>query len=408
MNARDQHQYAELLLGAVNLQAGQNLLVRMDPVNLPFGGVLAEVAYALGARYVRIEADHLNAHKARVMHSRAEYLDYVPADRSITQKHYVDEGWALISIKSPDDPDALSALDAGRNGRVLQAVAKADRPFKAAVQADRIRWLVASYPSPRWAAKVLGTEAGDVAVDALWDAMRPLLRLDHDNPVGAWRDHAEMLQRRCTALNRLELDTLHFRGPGTDLRVGLLQGSLWDGGAGTSPDGIWFMPNLPTEEVFTSPDLRRAEGRAAVTRPVIVLQKPVRGAWFEFQDGEVINFGAEDGRETLEHYFATDEGARRLGEVALVDSDSPVAQSGLVFHNILLDENASSHIALGSSYPGCVRGAAGLSEADYRALGANVSTVHTDFMIGSPEVSVTGYRHDGSSVDLIRDGLFVL
>lgn len=408
MELSEQREYAQLLIQAVNLAEGQNLIVRMEPVNWSFGLMVAEAAYRAGARYVRFDAEHVGVHKARVQFSREAYLEYVPSDRAITQQHYVDEGWALISIKSPDDPDALADLDAARNGTVHRSRALADRPFKAAVQADRIQWLVASLPSPRWAAKVTGKDAGDQAVDELWTAMKPLLRMDRDDPIAAWREHADALASRCSTLNELQLESVHFTGPGTDLRVGLLRESVWDGGASEGPSGRWFMPNLPTEEVFTSPDARRTQGRVTVTRPVMVQQKPVRGAWFEFRDGEVIDFGAEEGRETLDQYFSNNDGARRLGEVALVDTASPVAQSGLVFHNILLDENASCHIALGSSYPTCVRGGAAMPEDEYRQLGANISTVHTDFMIGSPEVSITGHKSDGTVVQIQENGRFVI
>ncbi|MFW5689328.1 MAG: aminopeptidase, partial [Spirochaetota bacterium] len=196
--------------------------------------------------------------------------------------------------------------------------------------------------------------------------------------------------------------------PGTDLTVGLTERSVWIGGGAETAEGEAFLPNLPTEEVFTTPDFRRTEGTVAVTRPVQVLGSIVEGAWMRFDAGRVVESGATTGGEMLEHYFGIDERARYLGELALVDTNSPIYQSGLVFYNTLFDENAACHIALGSSYPKCLRDGETLSPDEYRDAGGNISTLHTDFMIGSPEVTVTGVRRNGTEVPLIADGVFVV
>ncbi|MFW6313594.1 MAG: aminopeptidase [Spirochaetota bacterium] len=400
--------YADLILANVNLQPSQSLLVKAEPAHWDFVTVLASRAYDHGARYVHVVAEHALLHRARVEHSRREHLGYVPDFRRDRNDLLLDEGWAIVSIKSPDDPDALAGIDAQRNGIVQKAIAEVDYPYRNAVLADKLRWIVVAIPTPKWAAKVLGKPADETAAEELWNLMVPILRLDAPDPPAAWRSHDETLQTRRRTMDALELDAIRFDGPGTELTVGLSERSVWIGGGSTSPDGRAFIPNLPTEEVFTTPDCRRAEGRVVVTRPVQVLGAIVEGAWMEFTGGRVTACGASSGGEMLERYFEIDERARYLGELALVDTGSPVYRSGLVFYNTLFDENAASHIALGSSYPKCIRGGDSLSGEEYREAGGNQSTVHTDFMVGSSEVTVTGIRKDGGEVPIITDGVFVV
>ncbi|MFW5814996.1 MAG: aminopeptidase [Spirochaetota bacterium] len=400
--------YADLIISSVNLQPGQNLLVKAEPGHWGFVTTLAARAYDHGAKYVHVYADHPLLQRARIEHSRPEYLTYVPDFRRDANNLMLDESWALVSIKSPEDPDALSGVDPQRNGTVQKAIFEADFPFRRAVQADRLRWTVVAVPTEKWAAKVLGREADPTAEEELWNVMKPILRLDRPDPRAAWAEHRRRLAARREALDALSLDAVRFDGPGTELTVGLSQRSIWVGGGGQSPDGLEFMPNLPTEEVFTTPDFRRTSGRVAVTRPVQLLGTIVEGAWLRFEEGRVVECGATAGGSTLDRYFELDERARYVGELALVDADSPIYRSGLVFYNTLFDENAACHIALGSSYPKCLRDGETLSPDEYRAAGANTSTLHTDFMIGSPQVTVTGIRGDGNEVPIIGGGAFQL
>ena len=400
--------YADLILANVNLQPHQNLLIKAEPAHWEFVNTLATRAYDHGAKYVHVYADHALLHRARIEHSRSEHLSYVPGFRRDANNLMLDESWALVSIKSPEDPDALEGVDAQRNGTVQKAVFEADFPFRRAVQADRLRWTVVAVPSEKWAAKVLGREADSTAADELWNVMKPILRLDRPDPGAAWAEHRRRLASRRDALDALSLDAVRFDGPGTELTVGLSDRSIWLGGGAQSPDGLDFMPNLPTEEVFTTPDFRRTSGLVAVTRPVQLLGTIVEGAWMRFDEGRVVECGATSGASMLERYFELDDRARYVGELALVDADSAIYRSGLVFYNTLFDENAACHIALGSSYPKCLRDGETLSADEYRAAGGNTSTLHTDFMIGSPQVTVTGIRADGSEVPIIDAGSFRL
>jgi aminopeptidase len=277
--------------------------------------------------------------------------------------------------------------------------------FRDAVSAHGIPWCVAGVPGPAWARRVLG-EGGTTA--ELWEVLKPILFLDRDDPAGAWKDKAQLLLERSEKLNSLKIDTLWFHGGGTDLRVGILPASLWNGGADVT-GGHVTLPNIPTEEVFTTPDRLRCDGTVRVTRPVEVRGTLVIGAVLTFRNGELTDFTAQDGLEALKGYVETDPGASRLGEVALVAEDSPIAASGLNFDSVLYDENASCHIALGSGYPGCLSNGDRLrSDKDKLDAGCNVSLVHLDFMIGSPSVSVTGIDRFGRETLIIRDGRFTV
>lgn len=406
--------YANVLLTAVNLQKGQGVLIRAQPVHLDFAAVLAREAYKRGARYVRFdnnEVDNPAFYKARIEHSVEEYLDYAPRSRYEPYGSMLEEDWAIIAIHTPEDPDFLSTLDPARNARCVRATTQAMQPYRRRIAMDNeVAWLVAFAPTQKMAARILGMEAGPEAVEALWKVLVPILRLDAPDPSEAWRRHCGELAARAERLNALALDHLRFTGPGTDLSVGLLERSRWRGGPEHTKTGRLFYPNIPTEEVFTTPDARRTEGRAAFTRPVLVpsIGKTVVDGWLEFRGGRVTDYGARSGKDVLDTFLSMDEGARSLGEVALVDGASPVFASGRVFYNILFDENAASHVALGSAYSACVSEGEGLGDEEMAALGANVSMVHTDFMIGSPEVDVAGVTRDGRTVKIMSRGAFLV
>lgn len=405
--------YADVLLAAVNLQPGQNLLVRAEPIHLPFAAIVAARAYSRGARYVRFDNNEIEnplMYRARVENTREEYLDYVPQFRLDTLKTQIEEDWALIAIRTPEDPGFLSNLDQGRNARAAKAMAAAMKPYQSRISNNEIAWLVAFYPTEILAGKIMGMEPGPAAVEALWQVLIPILRLDKPDPAAFWLSHGAELAARAEKLNSLRLDAVRFVGPGTDLTIGLMEVSQWHGGPDKTHSGRIFSPNIPTEEVFTSPDYRRTEGRVAFTCPVFVpsVGKTVEGGWLEFKHGKVVAWGADKGKDVLDVYLSMDEGAYFLGEVALVDTKSPIFQSRKTFYNILFDENAACHIALGSAYPGCMRGGSAMNDEQLRAAGANVAAVHTDFMIGGPSVEVTGITRDGRQVPIIAKGEFAI
>jgi aminopeptidase len=403
--------YAIVILSSLNLQEGQNLLIRTEPVHWEFASIIAAEAYKMGARYVRVdsnEIENLLLYKARIEHSKEEYLNYVPLFRTEIMHLLIKENWALIALNGTEDPELLSTLDPVRNAITGKAIAIAKEPFREAVQNNRIQWIVAFAPTEILAGKILNTRPSVKAVDKLWEILTPILHLEDPDPAATWVLRGETLKKRSAKLTGLKLKEVYFKGAGTDLRIGLTQKATWVGGSSTSTSGIDFLPNIPTEEVFTAPDFRKTEGRVRITRPVLVpsIGKMIEGAWLVFKNGKLIDYGAEKGKDVLDQYLAMDPNAAYLGELALVDSNSPIFKSGKIFYNILFDENASCHIALGSAYPDCFEGGGKMSDELLIKNGVNVSNLHTDFMIGSPEVEVSALTWEGNKIDIIINGEF--
>ena len=395
---------ADLLLRVgVNLQSDQNLHISSEPHHWAFVNRVAERAYKLGARLVEATVPHPAFARTRIDHAAERHLGYVPDYVVSRYDGFVRDGTALLAVRGAEFPDLYRDVDQERQAAVQKAQRQRLHAFHEATGAARIPWSLTELPTPAWSAKVLGRED----VDGLWELLVPILRLDQPDPVAAWRDLAATLRRRADALGADGgFRALRFEAPGTDLTVGLLDKGRWCGGAAHTPGGLDFMPNLPTEEVFTSPDFRATSGRARVTRPVEVLGHEVRGAWFEFENGVVTDYGAEEGKDRLDSYFGIDARARSLGEIALVDSASPIHRSDRVFHSILLDENAACHMALGSSYADTYDGGQDLVEDERYRLGLNQSLLHTDFMIGCDEIQVTGVRPGGGREPIIEAGRF--
>lgn len=408
MESKAFEQYASMLVELVGLREGQGLIVKGEPVHWPVLTAIAAAAYQRGAKYVEPVVESAALHRVRVENSREEFLDFVPAERKAWQEESAREKWATISIKSPDDPDMLSGINPDRHATLSTAYRKSDQPWREHLMSDELQWLIAAAPAPKWAAKVLDTTPSREAQIKLWQVLKSILRLDHDNPAGFWKEQSDLLEKRSALLNKLQLKELRFRGGESELTVGVPERAIWRGGAAKTPDGQLFMPNIPTEEVFTAPDFRRTEGIVRATRPVTVLGDLVEGARFTFREGKVVEASAERGEETLKRFLDMDEGSRFLGEVALVDASSPIYQSGYLFYNTLLDENAACHIALGNAYPGTIDGGLEMSPEELREAGANRSLQHTDFMIGSEAVDVLGIRRDGSEIDIMREGSFLL
>ncbi|MCF6360585.1 MAG: aminopeptidase [Cyclobacteriaceae bacterium] len=404
--------YANVILTGLNIQKGQNLIIMTEPVHWNFASVIAAEAYKKGARYVRVDSSEKKdprLYRTRIEHSREEYLNYVPLFRTETQRLIVEENWALLALDGTENPEMLSTLDSIRNTIAGKAITEAGKLFQDAIQNNKIQWIVAFAPTEILAGKIMDIPPSKEAIEELWQVLVPILHLDDTDPSGTWVKRGETLKKRALALNRLKFKEIHFKGSGTDLKIGLGQRAVWEGGSSVSEKGIEFSPNLPTEEVFTAPDFRETEGRVKITRPVLVpaIGKVIEEAWLEFEKGKLVNYGAKKGRDVLDQYLEIDPAAAFLGEIALVDSNSPIFKSGKIFHNILFDENASCHIALGSAYPECFEGGGKMSDKELLENGINVSNLHTDFMIGSPDVDVTGLTWNGKKTDIIIDGKFV-
>jgi aminopeptidase len=400
-------EYADVILtSGVNLKKGQKLNIGCSYGNYEFARLLGERAYKFGAAFVQIDIRDNYLAKARAESQEGEQLEYFPLFSQVQSAQAVSEEWAYVSIDNTDENHVLKDT----NPEKIQTLTKTSRKGRdillSSLMKDKIPWNIVAYPNERWAKDVLGDKA---TADELWTILKPILRLDQADPVKAWKAHSETLRARCEKLEEMEIDSLHFTdNDGTDLTIGIPAGSKWEGGGAILPDGRHFMPNIPTEEVFTSPDRLRTEGFVKVRKPLQVLETRVEGAWFRFKEGKVVEHGAEVGEEILGKFLSMDEGATMLGEIALVDGSSKIAESGYLFNSILFDENASSHMALGFGFPGSLPGGDAMTEEELRAAGVNTSLVHIDFMIGWEKTSVTALDKSGKETTIMIDGRFVI
>jgi aminopeptidase len=394
--------YADLIVRVgVNVQPGQTVFVTALLEHADLARALAHSAYRAGARYVDVRYSDQRVSRAMIELAPEDVLTETPA-WLLERTEALADGGALIMITGEAEPEVLSDLDQQRVGkaRPLDAIR---RQLKA--QADRtISWTVASFPNAGWARQVFG----EPDVERLWDAIASTVRLDEADPVAAWEAHAARLRERCDSLDALELDAVRFRGPGTDLTIGLLPESRWIGGGLETAFGVHHIPNLPTEEVFTAPDRRRTEGTVRSTRPLGLSGTVVRDLQLRFAAGKVVDVSASTGVDAVRAQLATDASAPYLGEVALVDGGSRVGQTGITFFNTLFDENATCHIAYGTAIMVSVEGLDGLASDELEARGVNVSSEHTDFMIGGPEVEVDGLTRDGSEIPILREDVWQL
>ena len=407
--------YADLLLaGGVNLQPGQSLIISAELGHAPLVRAAVAAAYRMGAPYVHVQWLDTLTTRAHAQNVHDDYLDSYPAFEIAARRQMVDETWARLAIVGPDDPDALSDVDPARLRRIMQARRRATRFYGDAQMANRFQWCVAAAPTPAWAAKVFPDLAPAAAEAALWELILRTCRVDQDDPVAAWQAHDAALNRVAAALMAQQVRALHFVDgtpaadglPATDLTVGLTARPNWVAASSARPDGVRFLPNMPTEEVFTTPHAAHTHGYVRTSKPCFPFEQRVDDAYFRFAEGEVVEFRAGTGQEILEQFFAID-GARRLGEVALVDVRSPINRAGVIFYETLFDENAVCHIAFGEAYPEGVVDGAAMSDEEQRAIGINKADTHVDFMIGTPTMDVDGITADDRTIPIMRAGRFM-
>ncbi len=386
---------ADLAVGlGANVQPGQIVTVSTEIGLEEVAREIAACAYRRGARFVDVTYYDPQVKRARIERADEDTLDFVPpwyGERVIELGRCHS---ARIAVTAPTDPAALGGLDPARLGRdQLPSV-----PQWMDVLSDRtVNWTIVPYPTMVWARLCYPTLDDEAAFDRLHGDIVHVCRLDEPDPVAAWRARVEELVAVAARLDALRLDALHYEGPGTDLTIGLLPSSHWVGALSTTVDGLEHLPNLPTEEVFTTPDPMRAEGRVRSTRPLVLVDGSiVRGLEVRFEGGRAVEIDADEGAELMRARTARDEGGTRLGEVALVDRESRIGQLGTVFYETLLDENATSHVALGSAYDEAVE------EADVPRI--NRSSTHIDFMIGGDDVDVTGITRGGDRIPVLRGG----
>jgi aminopeptidase len=400
MDANVLQAYARMILEiGANFQSGQDLGINAHIEGAPLARALAREAYKKGAHYVDIWYWDPHGKKARVEHADEATLAWTPPWLDARSNYLAESHAATVTIAGDPEPDLLAGLDERRAG--LDRMPVLESRLRAQLRGD-VNWTIVPWPTAGWAQAVFG----EPDVERLWDHIRGFLRLDATDPTVAWRHHIETLTRRAAQLNEQGFDALHYEGPGTDLTVGLLAAGKWGAAELTTSWGLTHRPNLPTEEVFTTPDYRRTEGTVRSTRPLALSGTMVRDLELTFRGGSVVDVRASSGAETVKAQQSVDDGAARLGEVALVDGTSPIGQSNVIFHDTLLDENATCHIAWGFGIPNAIEGGAGMTDEEAQAIGLNRSKVHTDFMVGGPELAVTGITKNGERIPILRDDIW--
>lgn len=398
---------ARLALTAVKvglrLEKGQDLVITAPIAALPLVRLITEEAYKAGAGLVTTFYSDEAATLARYAHAPDESFDRASGWLYEGMAKAYAGNAARLAI-SGDNPMMLAAADPAKVARANRANSMAYKPALEKISNFDINWNIVSYPNPSWARQVFPDLPEDEAVHKLAEAIFAASRVDRDDPVAAWAEHNASLAKRSGWLNDKRFSALHFTGPGTDLTVGLADDHEWHGGASTAKNGITCNPNIPTEEVFTTPHALRIEGTVCSTKPLSHQGTLIDDIQVRFEGGRIVEAKASRGEEVLLKVLDTDEGARRLGEVALVPHSSPISKSGILFLNTLFDENASCHIALGQCYSKCFLDGASLSQDEITAKGGNSSLIHIDWMIGSDKVDIDGIAADGSRVAVFRKG----
>lgn len=403
--------YADLLVTwALNIQPGQNLYIGAEPIHRDFAGRLAKKAYEKGARYVQVDLVAPEMLKYRIESTQnVDDLSYVPKWIPSRYDEVIDERGASIRLVGSEDPDALSDLDPKKvNAQQLGFRKAIKRYYEEGVGKSIVAWNVAAHPTPAWGKKVFPNETPEEACRLLWEDIFRICRVDRPDYLEEWKRHNAALKKRAAYLDNLDVENLHFTGPGTNLKVFLSKKATFRGGGDLSARQVLFEPNIPTEECFTTPDCNKTEGYAKVTRPVVVNGKLIRGLKLTFKEGQIVDFSAEEGEETFRQYISCDEGAKKLGEVALVGCDSPIFQAGRVYQEILLDENAACHIAVGFAYTFCIKGGDKMSREELDAVGCNTSACHLDMMISNEEVDVVANTYKGDAIKIIDKGNWII
>lgn len=398
-------EYARLaVVTGLAVKPGQEVMISASVEVADFVHLVMEQAYKAGASDVVVEWMDSEAAKLRYQHSYMEKISQCPEWTSLMRNTMAQRGAAFLSIRS-DDPRVLADVDPKKPAAAQKASRNACGPFVEAHRNGTMPWCIIGAASPKWAQAVFPDLPEQEALDRLWDAIFQTARVDSGDAVAAWEAHRQEFQKRIAWLNEQGFDALHYQNSlGTDLTVGLLPGGIWCGGGAATADGRWHFMNLPTEEVYTAPHRERTEGTVYSSMPLNFNGNLIDQFYLTFEKGRVVDFGAKQGEEVLRSILEMDEGAKYLGECALVPYDSPISNLRILFYNTLYDENASCHLAVGSGISEAIEGGMSKSREELLQVGINNSLTHVDFMFGTADLSITGIRPDGTRVPVFQNG----
>lgn len=400
--------YARLAVRVgLGVREGQRVLVQAPVDTAPLARLLVREAYAAGASFADVRWDDDDVQLVRFSHAPEGSFEQISKWRVDAELETAEAGGAVIAIRATN-PGLLANVDPTRVTTHQRTLAAYRKPYSLQVMTNRLNWNLISAPVPEWAGLMFPGVPREEAVQQQWDAIFAATRADQPDALEQWEAHLADLQRRRELLTGRQYHALHFRGGETDLTVGLAEDHVWGGGSAQTPSGITFTANIPTEEVWTAPHRERVDGVVVSTKPLSYNGVLIDGIRIRFEGGRVVDATATSGQDTLRQMIETDEGSHRLGEVALVPHSSPISRSGLFFYNTLYDENAASHIAIGSAYRFNVRGGVEMTTEEFAARGGNDSLTHVDWMIGSGEMDVDGLTKDGNREPVMRAGEFVI
>ena len=396
--------YAKLIVGSgLNVQKGQKVIIECGLDQPEFVAMVVEECYLAGASTVLVKWSYMPVTKLNYVHRSLETLSKVTEVEKAEWQDRLDNLSCRLWLDS-DDPDGLDGTDSEKISKANMARYPIIKPYREALE-NKYQWCIASVPGKEWAEKVFPDLPADEAVEKLWEAILYTSRVT-DDPIKEWERHNAALANKCEILNKYKFDRLEYKSAnGTNFTVGLNQKGIFCGGGETTLGAnVYFNPNIPTEEVFTTPMRGRADGKVVATKPLSYQGKLIENFWVEFKDGKAVRVGAEKNQDLLEKMIAMDEGAAYLGEVALIAYDSPINDTGILFYNTLFDENASCHLALGRGFNNCLENYEQYSNEECEKLGVNNSMIHVDFMIGSRDMSIVGVTSDGKRVQIFKDG----
>mgnify|MGYP000011362463 FL=1 len=397
--------YAKLAIyQGVNVQKNQTLVISSPIECAKFTRMLVEEAYIKGAKEVVVQWNDELTGKLKYKYSPIEVFETVPEWVKESRLSYAKEGACFLSI-SASDPELLKDVDPKKVATFRKASSIASREFSSRLMSNENAWSIVSIPTVGWAKKVFPNVSEDEAVEKLWNAIFKIVRVDSQDPVKAWEEHKNTLKKNMDFLNSKRFKSLHYTNSlGTDLIIQLPEKHLWAGGAEFTQDGTEFIANMPTEEIFSMPKKTGVNGKVVSSMPLNYGGNLINNFSLTFKDGKVVDFSAEEGYETLKNLLDTDEGAKYLGEVALVPYNSPISNSNIIFFNTLYDENASCHLAFGKAYSLCIKDGEKMSEEELLKEGANDSLTHVDFMIGTKDLQITGTTYDNEKFDIFVNG----